>query len=49
MVYDLVRTSLWRHFIAHDKPEFDNFGGGETPMIILVGICFRETCMVRAY
>jgi hypothetical protein len=36
-------------FVTHDDNEFDNFDGGETPMRILVGVCFRETFMIRAY
>jgi hypothetical protein len=33
-----VRTSPWRTFVTHDDPEYDNFGGVENPIRILVDV-----------
>jgi hypothetical protein len=38
MIGELVRTSPWRLLITLDGPEFDNFGGGENSMEVLVGV-----------
>jgi hypothetical protein len=32
MIGELVRTSPWRLLVTLYGPEFDNFGGGNSPM-----------------
>ena len=40
-VYELVRKyvlSPWRFLVTLDGPEFDNLGGGDNSMEVLVGV-----------
>ena len=45
MTGELVRTSLWRLPFTIDGSEFDNFGGGEIFMRILIDFSSWETWM----